>query len=64
MSQGKKVLKMKYVTQTRTCPPEFTFFVNHPELINDNYQRFLENRLRQAFDLSGTPIRFKFKKKD
>ena len=64
VSQGKKVLKMKYVTQTRTCPPEFTFFVNHPELINDNYQRFLENRLRQAFDLSGTPIRFKFKKKD
>lgn len=64
VSHGKKVLKMKYVTQTRTCPPEFTFFVNHPELINDNYQRFLENRLRQSFDLSGTPIRFKFKKKD
>ena len=64
VSQGKKVLKMKYVTQTRTCPPEFTFFVNHPELINDNYQRFLENRLRQAFDLSGPPIRFKFQQKD
>lgn len=64
VSQGKKVLKMKYVTQTRTCPPEFTFFVNHPELVNDNYERFLENRLRQAFDLSGTPVRFKFKRKD
>lgn len=64
VSQGKKVLKMKYVTQTRTCPPEFTFFVNHPDLVNDNYRRFLENRLRQAFDLSGTPVRFKFKKKD
>ena len=64
VSQGKKVLKMKYVTQTRVCPPEFTFFVNHPELVNDNYERFLENRLRQAFDLSGTPVRFKFKRKD
>ncbi|MDO5043271.1 MAG: ribosome biogenesis GTPase Der [Slackia sp.] len=64
VSQGKKVLKMKYATQTRTCPPEFTFFVNHPELVNDNYERFLENRLRQAFDLSGTPVRFKFKRKD
>ena len=64
VSQGKKVLKMKYVTQTRVCPPEFTFFVNHPELVNDNYERFLENRLRQALDLSGTPVRFKFKRKD
>lgn len=62
--KGKKVLKMKYVTQTRTCPPEFTFFCNHPELINDNYERFLENRLRQSFDLTGTPVRFKFKRKD
>ena len=64
VSKGKKVLKMKYVTQTRTCPPEFTFFCNHPELINDNYERFLENRLRQSFDLTGTPVRFKFNRKD
>lgn len=64
VSKGKKVLKMKYVTQTRTCPPEFTFFCNHPELINDNYERFLENRLRQSFDLTGTPVRFRFKRKD
>lgn len=64
VSKGKKVLKMKYVTQTRTCPPEFTFFCNHPELINDNYERFLENRLRQSFDLTGTPVRFKVKRKD
>ena len=63
VSKGKKVLKMKYVTQTRTCPPEFTFFCNHPELINDNYERFLENRLRQSFDLTGTPVRFKAKRK-
>lgn len=64
VSSGKKVLKMKYITQTRTCPPEFTFFCNHPELVNDNYERFLENRLRKTFDFEGTPIRMKFKRKD
>ena len=44
---------MKYVTQTGTCPPYFTFFVNRPDLVTDNYERFLENRLREGFDLDG-----------
>lgn len=64
VSQGKAVLRMKYVTQTGTCPPYFTVFVNRPDLVTDNYERFLENRLRKTFDLEGTPIRLKFKKKD
>lgn len=64
ISQGKKMLKMKYVTQTGTCPPQFTFFANHPEIVDDNYKRYLENRLRKGFDLTGTPIRLKFKRKD
>ncbi len=64
VSKGKAVLRMKYVTQTATCPPQFTFFVNRPDLINDNYERFLENRLRKSFDLTGTPVKLKFKKKD
>ena len=64
VSQGKAVLRMKYVTQTGTCPPHFTVFVNRPDLVTDNYERFLENRLRKSFDLTGTPIRMKFKKKD
>ncbi|WP_419062218.1 ribosome biogenesis GTPase Der [Ellagibacter isourolithinifaciens] len=64
VSQGKAVLRMKYVTQTGTCPPHFTVFVNRPDLVTDNYERFLENRLRKTFDLEGTPIRLKFKKKD
>ncbi len=64
VSQGKAVLRMKYVTQTGTCPPHFTVFVNRPDLVTDNYERFLENRLRKSFDLEGTPIRLKFKKKD
>ncbi|MDO4182968.1 MAG: ribosome biogenesis GTPase Der [Coriobacteriia bacterium] len=64
VSNGKRVLSMKYITQTETCPPRFTFFVNRPDLVTDNYKRFLENRLRQAFDLTGTPVYLKFKKKD
>ena len=64
VTQGKAILRMKYITQTGTRPPQFTFFVNHPDLVNDNFERFLENRFRKEFELAGTPIRFKFKKKD
>ena len=64
--KGKAVLKLKYMTQTHICPPGFTLFCNQPDLVreNDNYQRFLENRFRDTFDFEGTPIRWKFKKKD
>ncbi len=64
VTQGKTVLRIKYVTQTDTCPPQFTFFCNRPDIVTDNYKRFLENRLRKSFDLTGTPVRFRFKKKD
>ena len=64
VSPGTAVRRTKYVTQTGTCPPHFTVFVNRPDLVTDNYERFLENRLRKTFDLEGTPIRLKFKKKD
>ncbi|MBR5260460.1 MAG: ribosome biogenesis GTPase Der [Eggerthellaceae bacterium] len=64
ISKGKAILRMKYVTQTATCPPQFTFFANRPDIVDDNYERYLENRLREHFDLTGTPIKLKFKKKD
>ena len=64
ISKGKAILRMKYITQTGTCPPVFTFFANRPDIVDDNYERYLENRMRKHFDLTGTPIRFKFKKKD
>lgn len=64
ISQGKKLLKLKYATQTATCPPQITFFANHPEIVTDNYERYLEGRLRRSFDFTGTPIRIKFKRKD
>lgn len=57
-------LKINYATQTSVDPPSFTFFCNSPDLVNDNYRRFLENRLREAFELDGTPIRLRFRSKD
>ncbi len=64
VTKGKTVLRIKYVTQTGIEPPQFTFFCNRPDVVTDNYERFLENKMRRSFDLTGTPVRFKFKKKD
>ena len=63
MSEKGKRLKLMYVTQTGTKPPVFTFFCNFPELVDDNFERFLENRIRERFDLVGTPIRLRFRRK-
>ena len=60
---GKRRLRMHYVTQTGTNPPAFTFFVNHPDLANDTYRRYVENRMRAEFGFEGTPIRLYFHKK-
>lgn len=64
ISKGKRILKLKYVTQTGVKPPFFTFFCNHPDLVEPSFERYLENRLRSTFDFTGTPINLKFKKKD
>ncbi len=64
VSKGKMTLRLHYVTQTRTAPPGFTFFANHPTLVDDNFKRYLENRMRERFELTGTPIILKFRKKD
>ena len=61
---GNRRLRVNYATQVGVRPPAFTFFCNSPDLVNDNYRRFLENRLRDAFELEGTPIRMRFRKKD
>lgn len=64
LNQSGKSLRLQYVTQTRTSPPGFTFFANHPTMVDDNYRRYIENRLRETFDLTGTPVVLKFRKKD
>ena len=60
---GKRRLRMHYVTQTGMNPPTFTYFVNHGDLANDTFRRYVENRMRQNFDFEGTPIRIFFRKK-
>jgi GTP-binding protein len=56
-------LKIYFVAQTGTKPPEFTFNVNDKGLVHFSYERYLENKIREAFDLEGTPIIIKFKNK-
>lgn len=63
ISQGRKTLRLNYVTQTGNKPPVFSFFANHPDLVDDSYTRYLENRMRETFDLTGTPVRIRFRKK-
>ncbi|EEO7551694.1 ribosome biogenesis GTPase Der [Listeria monocytogenes] len=56
MDKGKR-LKIFYTTQVAVKPPTFVVFVNNPELMHFSYERFLENRIREAFPFEGTPIR-------
>ena len=51
-----KYIKIKYVTMLPTRFPSFAFFCNLPQYVKDPYKRFLENRLRTHFDLTGCPI--------
>lgn len=50
-------LKILYATQVAVKPPAFVIFVNDPELMHFSYERFLENKIREAFGFIGTPIK-------
>jgi GTP-binding protein len=52
----------KYAVQTGICPPSIVFFCSHPDLVADSYGRFLLNRLREEFDLRGTPVRLSYRR--
>lgn len=52
-----KRLKIYYASQVAVAPPTFVLFVNEPELLHFSYQRFLENRLREAFSFEGTTLK-------
>lgn len=54
--KGKR-LKIYYMTQPTTRPPAFAVFCNDPELFHFSYQRYLENQIREAYGLEGTPVR-------
>ena len=58
-----KRFRIYYATQVSANPPTFVLSCNDPKLLHFSYQRFIENSLRQAFDLEGTPIRIIVRKK-
>lgn len=60
--KGKR-LKIYFVSQVDNCPPKFEFQVNNKGLVHFSYERYLENKIRENFDLTGTPIILKFKNK-
>ena len=57
-SPADREVKIFYITQATAAPPTFVLFTNQLKPLHFSYQRFLENRLRAAFDFTGTPIRF------
>jgi len=60
--KGKR-LKIYFVNQSGSKPPKFTFNVNNKGLVHFSYERYLENKIRETFDLVGTPIILQFKNK-
>jgi GTP-binding protein len=58
-----KHIKIKYITQIPSAYPTFAYFCNYPQYIKDPYRRFIENRMRENFELSGAPVKIYFRKK-
>jgi GTP-binding protein len=58
-----KYIKIKFVTQLPTRYPSFAFFCNLPQYVRESYKRFLENKLRERYPLSGVPVEIYFRKK-
>jgi len=57
----RRPIKFFYATQAGIRPPTFVLFCTAPESVQPSYRRFLENRLREQFDLEGTPIRLRLR---
>lgn len=58
-----KFVRIKYCMQLPTRKTAFAFYCNLPQYVKDPYKRYIENRLREQFDLSGIPILLFFRKK-
>lgn len=58
--KGKR-LKVYFVSQNGVKPPHFVFNVNSKNLVHFSYERYLENKIRESFDFTGTPIKITFK---
>ncbi|MDA0309127.1 MAG: ribosome biogenesis GTPase Der [Bacteroidetes bacterium] len=58
-----KYIRIKYVTQLPIAYPAFAFFCNLPQYLREPYKRFLENKLREKFTFTGTPMEIFFRQK-
>jgi len=58
-----KYIKIKYVSQLPTPYPSFAFFANLPQYVKEPYRRFLENKLRERWNFTGTPMLIHMRKK-
>lgn len=56
-------MRLHYVTQPAVEPPLFVFWMRYPELMTDNYRKYLERKLREQYGFQGVPIRLAFRKK-
>lgn len=56
-------LRIYYASQPGVDPPTFVFHVNDPDLVHFSYERYLENRLREAYKFPGTPLRLVFRRR-
>lgn len=57
-------LKIFFVAQSGVAPQKITFHVNNKGLVHFSYERYLENKIRDSFDLEGAPIEFQFKNRN
>jgi len=63
-SRRGKRLKIYYASQPGVDPPTFVFHVNSSDLVHFSYERYLENRLREAYEFPGTPLRLVFRQRE
>ncbi|WP_276351673.1 ribosome biogenesis GTPase Der [Cohnella caldifontis] len=56
-------LRVNYATQVAVKPPTILIFVNEPEMMHFSYERYLENKIRAAFEFEGTPLRLYARRK-
>jgi GTP-binding protein len=57
----KRPLRFLYATQVGARPPTFTLFCSDPASVKESYRRYLEKRLRDRFELEGTPVRLQLR---
>ena len=57
-----RAVKLKFASQVSISPPKFNIFSNHPGAINNQYKKYLSNKLKRRFQLEAVPIKVRFKK--